>query len=97
MNLLNTITEFEWDAGNSTKNWISHKVKKTECEQVFFNKPIFISPDIRHSVNEERFLVLGKTKRGRKLFLSFTIRSNKIRVITARDQNRKERKQYEKV
>ena len=84
-----------WDEGNSEKNWIKHKVRKLECEEIFFNLPLVISDDVKPSNAEKRFYVLGKSKSERFLFVSFTIRNNLIRIISARDMNRKERKIYE--
>ena len=86
---------FLWDEGNSEKYWIKHKVTRLECEEIFFNLPLVISDDIEHSNAEKRFYALGKSKSERFLFISFTIRNNLIRVISARDMNRKERKIYE--
>lgn len=85
---------FEWDEGNSDKNWIRHRVTQGECEQVFFNEPFMVSADKKHSQEESRWYVLGKTDTERLLFIVFTIRSNRIRVISARDMNKKEREVY---
>ena len=87
-------TGFEWDRGNSSKNWIKHQCSRTECEEVFFNKPLLVVSDTKHSQNEIRYHALGKTNQDRMLFLAFTVRSDKIRVISARDMNRKERSIY---
>ena len=95
MNILSTINGFEWDEGNITKNWESHGVTHSECEEVFFNVPLVVNIDEPHSIKESRYYVLGKTSSGRPLFLVFTIRNDKIRIISARDMNRKERKIYE--
>jgi uncharacterized DUF497 family protein len=89
------LTEFEWDEGNLTKNWEKHQVSALECEQVFFSKPLIALPDAQHSDSEPRFYALGQTDSGRRLFVVFTARNNFIRVISARDMNRKERKIYE--
>ena len=95
MNILSIINGFEWDEGNITKNWERHGVTHIECEEVFFNVPLVVNRDEPHSIKESRYYVLGKTNGGRLLFLVFTIRNEKIRVISARDMNRKERKIYE--
>ncbi|MFH1841110.1 MAG: BrnT family toxin [Candidatus Shapirobacteria bacterium] len=87
---------FDWDKGNKDKNWHKHRVNFSESEEVFFNKPIAFFPDRGHSVKEKRFLAYGKTNKERKLTVVFTIRSREIRVISARDQNRKEGNVYEK-
>ena len=86
---------FEWDDGNSLKNWSKHQVSLLECEQIYFNKPLFLKNDINHSVDEIRFYALGNTDENRKLFIAFTVRNNHIRVISARDMSRKEREVYE--
>lgn len=95
--LLKKCIGFQWDSGNSDKNWIKHNVSKNECEQIFFNEPLIVADDIRHSQTENRWYTLGKTDFERKLFVVFTIRENLIRVISARDMNKKERKYYEQI
>jgi|SRR3989304_7059345 len=95
MDTLSNLKGFDWDEGNITKNWEKHGVTHVECEEVFFNEPLFIKKDDPHSKSESRYYVLGRTNSNRFLFLVFAIRSNKIRVISARDMNKKERKIYE--
>lgn len=85
---------FQWDDGNSAKIWKKHQVAIIECEEIFLNRPFIVAPDEEHSVSEERFYALGCTEAGRLLFAAFTIRGNFIRVISARDMSRKERKLY---
>ena len=89
-------TGFDWDEGNLLKNWEKHGVTVAECEQVFFNRPLLARPGERHSLAEARFYVLGKADSGRHLFVVFAIREDRIRVISARDQSRKERRSYER-
>lgn len=89
------IEGFEWDQGNLS-HIEKHEVDYKECEEVFINTPLKVSKDKDHSKREERFEVLGKTNNERLLFLVYTIRKNKIRVVSARNQNRKERRDYEK-
>lgn len=93
---LSKIKGFEWDEGNINKNWRKHKVTDAECEEVFFNQPLMIELNKTHSITERRYFVLGKTDRERLLFVVFTIRNNKIRIISGRKMNKKERRQYEK-
>ena len=93
--LLRNAEGFEWDDGNDKKNVASHRVSCTEAEEVFFNRPLFVIDDEKHSEKEQRYHALGHSNEGRKLSLSFTIRGNKIRVISARDMSRKERLRYE--
>jgi uncharacterized DUF497 family protein len=85
---------FEWDEGNKEKNWTKHRVSPLECEQVFFNLPLVVGGDPQHSRVESRHYALGQTDAGRRLFVVFTIRADRIRVISARDMNRKERRIY---
>ena len=87
-------TGFQWDEGNRDKNWTKHKVSNSECEEVFFNESLIV-PDIKHSEQEQRYYALGRTNEERLLFISFTIRENLIRVISARAASRKEKQQYE--
>ena len=86
--------EFERDSGNSTKNWGKHHVSQVEAESVFFNTPLLVFPDIKHSNSEKRMYCLGKTDQERYLFIAFVLRNNKIRVISARDMTDKEYKGY---
>jgi len=85
---------FDWDEGNSEKNWILHQVAKCECEQVFFNEPLIVTNDLKHSQTEKRWFVLGKTDTERLLFIVLTIRNKLIRIISARDMNKKEKEVY---
>ncbi|MEI7589772.1 MAG: BrnT family toxin [Deltaproteobacteria bacterium] len=94
LNILSKCTGFDWDGHNSDKNWVKHCVSSTECEQVFFNVPLLIFDDTGHSLTENRFYVLGSTDKNRNLFIVFTIRNQKIRIISARDMNAKERGKY---
>lgn len=87
---------FDWDKGNIDKNWEKHHVAHKEIEEIFFNKPLKIFSDGQHSKKESRFAALGITDLKRKLTVIFTLRKEKIRVISARDQSKKERRKYEK-
>lgn len=90
------ITGFEWDDGNARKNE-KHEVSTAESEQIFFNAPLLLLADAKHSEGEPRFHALGKTDQGRLLHIAFTLRQAgaKIRAISARDMHRKERVIYE--
>lgn len=90
------ITGFEWDEGNRDKNKEKHNVANGETEQVFFNEPLIVLDDERHSQLEQRFAAFGVTDAGRKLMVVYTLRRDKIRVISARDMHRKEREFYER-
>ncbi len=96
--LLDLLTEcvgFEWDENNSNKNWVTHQVLWTEAEEAFFNEPLIVAADVLHSSQEVRFFALGQTDAGRLLFLAFTVRNQRIRVVSARDLSRRERKVYQ--
>lgn len=94
---LERIAGFDWDDGNNRKSADKHDVSQAEAESVFFNDPLIVAEDARHSRGEQRFNALGKTAQGRLLHVTFTLRADGtlIRVISARDMNRKERKIYE--
>ena len=89
------IVGFLWDEGNADKNWIAHPVENWECEQIFFNDSLLILDDPRHSAAEKRWAAFGRTDAGRLLTVVFTKRGKMIRVISARDMSRKERRFYE--
>ena len=88
---------FDWDEWNAEKIWSKHQVSRAECEQVLFNQPLVVGEDPEHSKEEMRYFVLGQTDKGRELFMVFTARDDLIRVITARDMSRKERRIYRDV
>ncbi len=94
---LSRCTGFDWDAGNAKKkNWKAHGVTSSESEQVFLNRPLVAAPDDQHPRKEARFHALGRTNAGRLLALVFTIRGDLVRVISARDSSRRERRVYER-
>lgn len=83
---------FEWDAGNREKNLKKHRVTDAECEEVFFDPhkrmvgaPVSVGTETRH-------LLIGQTRQGRALFVVFAVRREKVRIISARDLNQKERR-----
>ncbi len=93
---LGTITGFDWDEGNARKS-DKHGVSMAEAEQVFFNSPLLLLEDTRHSQQEVRYHALGKNDDGRLLHITFTLRQSGalIRIISARKIHRKERAIYE--
>ncbi len=94
---LDLLSGFDWDEGNILKNWEKHKVKHTEAEEVFENKPKYVFPDTKHSEFELRYGVLGVSNEKRLLSVTFTLRDNKIRVVSARNMSQRERNLYEKI
>lgn len=94
---LEQIVGFDWDDGNNRKSAEKHDVSQAELESIFFQDPLLVVEDSRHSVGEPRFHALGRTAGGRALHVTFTLRGDRtlIRIISARDMNRKERRIYE--
>jgi len=88
--------EFEWDRGNIDKNWLKHRVTNKESEESFFDKNKIIYKDIFHSNKEKRYILLGRAKNYKLLYIVFTIRNEKIRIISSRKTDKKEEKIYEK-
>jgi len=95
MQIIKQLLEFEWDEGNRGKNFQKHKVSDGECEEVFFDPNKKIYKDVIHSGKEKRYILLGATKADRILFVVFTIRKSRIRIVSARDLNKKELYLYE--
>ncbi|KKU13731.1 MAG: hypothetical protein UX21_C0038G0007 [Microgenomates group bacterium GW2011_GWC2_45_8] len=96
MTIRRTAKIFIWDHGNTVKNWQKHHVSTTEAEEPFYdpNRQEFGDPS--HSTKETRHILVGKTNNTRLLYIAYTLRDGKIRVISARDMNKKERSLYEK-
>lgn len=92
------VSGFDWDDGNARKSTDKHSVGQAEAEQIFFNPPLLIVPDEKHSQQEPRYHALGMTDEGRRLHITFTLRASGtlIRVISARDMHHKERAIYER-
>ena len=93
-----TVSEFDWDDGNRAKCQ-QHGVSPAQVEGLF-DRPLLVIPDAAHSQDERRLRAIGKTARGRSVFLVFTVRERGgkrlIRPITARYMHRKEVVSYEK-
>src|SRR4030042_1263366 len=87
--------KFVWDKGNLDKNWQKHRVANQEAEEVFFDQNKKAFKDRLHSGDEERFRVIGRSKKSRLLFMVFAIRNDKVRIISAGDINKKEVQLYE--
>ena len=85
---------FEWDAGNSDKNWLRREARQAEAEQALLNTPLVVSVTAKHSGPEPRHVALGRTEAGRFLTVVFTVRGTRVRVISARAMSRAERVVY---
>jgi uncharacterized DUF497 family protein len=94
---LNVVIGFDWDDGNRLKSAEKHSVSVAEAEQVFSDPRLFVVEDVKHSQVEPRHHAMGRTTAGRPLHITFTLRGDgtRVRVISARDVNRKERAIYE--
>jgi uncharacterized DUF497 family protein len=92
--LLDQITGFDWDEANAPKLLARHRVTTGEVEQAFFHVPLLLALDLKHSANEPRYLALGRTTDARLLHIVFTVRGDRVRPISAREMNRKERSKY---
>ena len=89
------IRGFQWDDGNyDPKNWSRHGVTNAESEQVFFNSALLIAEPEEQIWGEYRYYAYGQTDAGRVLFVVFTIRQELVRIISARDMSRRERREY---
>ena len=86
-------SEFDWDKHN-VEHVKRHHIEPSESEEVFFNQGFKFVQDPTHSKTEERFIAIGATNLGRHLFVSFTFRGSRVRIITARDMRQKERRKY---
>lgn len=95
--LLAWLGGFEWDDGNSAKNWLRHEVQQAEGEQALLNTPLVVNVSSTHGAAEPRFIALGQTDAGRLLTVVFTVRGTKVRVISARAMSKPERKIYGQV
>lgn len=89
------ITGFEWDKGNVDKSYQKHGITPNEAEEIFFDEDQLVFEDKKHSLKERRFDIIGKSTKSNILFIAFTIRRNKVRIISARKASFKERKKYE--
>jgi len=86
---------FDWDQGNTVKNLIKHGVECRQAEESFLDENSLILDDTGHSTSERRYLLIGKDHQGVVLYVVFTQRNSKVRVISARVANKKERRFYE--
>jgi uncharacterized DUF497 family protein len=97
MMIFERVEGFQWDAGNARKSSEKHGVSQAQAEQIFFNEPLLVVADDKHSLEESRFHALGKSDENRLLHVTFTLRDEGrfIRIISARAMHRKEKARYE--
>ncbi len=87
--------KFEWDQDKAASNLSNHGVSFDEAKTVF-NDPLYVDffdPD--HSYNEHRYIIIGQSIANRLILVAYTEREDAIRLISAREATRKERKNYE--
>lgn len=90
------LAKFEWDSGNLDKSYLKHGILPKEAEEIFLCEESLVIEDIKHSQKEERFIIIGQTLDQKNMFVVFTIRKDKIRVISARRMHKNELRKYEK-
>jgi uncharacterized DUF497 family protein len=89
------LMRFEWDENKAEANLLKHGVSFNEAKTVF-DDPLFVDfydPD--HSDKEQRYIIIGKSRAGRLLMVSYTERDDIIRIISSRELTAGERETYE--
>jgi len=87
---------FEWHSKKAEHNLEKHGVSFEEAETAFDDPFAEFLPDLAHSIGEARFICLGRSAQGRLLAISFTERSDDVRIISAREMEPREKRSYEK-
>lgn len=87
--------EFEWDPEKADINWKKHRVTFLEGATAFADVLSITFADPDHSLEEERDITMGMSDQGRLLIVSHTERDGRVRLISVRVANRRERKTYE--
>jgi hypothetical protein len=87
---------FEWDPGKDEQNRIQHGIAFREAVSAFMDPLSITIPDPDHSRGEQRFILVGRSHRNRLLVVVHTDREARIRMISAREADRRERRDYEK-
>ena len=91
---LSKFKSFQWDKWNTDKSYEKHGITPKESEEIFLDEKLQVSKDLEHSQKEKRFIGIGRSFKKKILFAVFTIRKNRIRIISARIANKKERRKY---
>jgi uncharacterized DUF497 family protein len=87
--------KYEWDENKAVKNLAKHGVSFAEAKTIF-DDPMYVDfYDLDHSEDEECYLIVGESNRGRLLIVSYTERRESIRIISAREVTKSEREAYE--
>lgn len=96
MQVRGRVVKFEWDKWNIDKIYLKHRITHKEAEEIFINDDSYVFSDVKHSQKEERFIILGKTLEKKNFFVVFTMRGDKVRIVSARKMHKKEVEKYEK-
>jgi len=94
MNDFEKVDGFDWDEGNIDKNLKKQGIDCREAEEIFLDVNSIHLEDNKHSIREVRCARIGKSFSGQILIAIFTIRKNKIRIVSVRCVNKKEKKLY---
>jgi uncharacterized DUF497 family protein len=86
---------FEWDPAKAAENLRKHGISFEEASSIFFDDLAATGDDPEHALSEQRFVTFGLSSAGRLLVVSHTDRKDRIRLISARQATRAERKLYE--
>jgi uncharacterized protein len=87
--------QFDWDEEKARKNFAKHSTTFDEATSTF-DDPLFLTfADPEHSIQEQRFIIMGESRKGQLLVVAYTERKGRIRLISARPATRQERKAYE--
>lgn len=97
MQIKGEVVKFEWDKWNLDKSYDKHGITPKEAEEVFISEESFVLPDVKHSQNEDRFIIVGRTLDKLNLFIVFTLRGKKVRVISVRKMHKEEVRRYGKI
>ena len=90
--------EFEWDDGNSTKSLRKHGVPDVDVESLFdLKQGVPLGRQVSPKVDEERLCVVGPAASGAFISVVFTLRSGRVRPISSRPANKKERRLYDEI
>lgn len=90
------IIRFEWDENKNEINKKKHKISFEEAKTVFYDEEALVIDDPEHSQEEERFIILGLSKKANLLVVCHCYRASDtvIRIISARKATKSETKQY---
>ena len=86
---------FDWDPGKAEKNWRDHRVSFSEAVSVFLDPLSVTDHDPDHSLDENRYIIVGRSENDRLLMVAHVDRNHAVRIISARALTPRERRQYE--